>query len=463
MSNAIKAAKPKDLGNYTSLDEFYSQILGESTNSSSSNAKIDPFTTGIRNAHRDISRDPSQNLRLKLRKEYRFQAPLGPAKLNTVNRILLKRNKKTGVCEVLGHIDQDFHFDTLADYHYSAPRSLNYGADVIASASIADEIRDAQEQSGLIPEIESAERYIKHNKNGQVIKSESANSTAKKASKSILPPEMLYLPPPCYTKTVHPTDYNFEENPMVKADGTIVKKNGWIPLSLAKHDIKEVFSKPPKDADPASYFDRVEKFGVPPQAELLRQVQQLFEKRPMWLRTAIVAEVREALHANWWMQRALQAVAFSWTNGPFKDAYCLLGYDPRQDKNAAKYQTIDFRDKELNKKINAAGAASGGADGNNNKGIGADKNGDNDNSDPYLDVHFTRAPRNRSQVYMLCDIKDDKIEEIYNAHVSGKFDSERYGWLKPDAMPKIRDRMQVLAAGYRGNTRAAKPLYLENK
>ena len=84
---------------------------------------------------------------------------------------------------------------------------------------------------------------------------------------------------------------------------------------------------------------------------LLARVKKCFEKRKMWTRPGIILEVHDILHAHWWLQRVLQAVSYSWKNGPFKDAYCVLGYDPREAPEGAAFQTIDFRDKELNEKL----------------------------------------------------------------------------------------------------------------
>ncbi|GAB1862390.1 General transcription factor 3C polypeptide 5 [Camponotus japonicus] len=76
----------------------------------------------------------------------------------------------------------------------------------------------------------------------------------------------------------------------------------------------------------------------------LEQVRQLFEDRPIWSKNAIMYKTQFTSEQ---LKILLPAVAYHFTTGPWRIMWVKLGYDPREDINARKYQTLDYRLKAM--------------------------------------------------------------------------------------------------------------------
>ncbi|XP_014472456.1 PREDICTED: general transcription factor 3C polypeptide 5 isoform X2 [Dinoponera quadriceps] len=76
----------------------------------------------------------------------------------------------------------------------------------------------------------------------------------------------------------------------------------------------------------------------------LEQVRQLFEERPIWSKNAIMHKTQFTSEQ---LKILLPSVAYYFMTGPWRIMWVKLGYDPRQDINARKYQTLDYRLKAM--------------------------------------------------------------------------------------------------------------------
>ncbi|XP_018404151.1 PREDICTED: general transcription factor 3C polypeptide 5 [Cyphomyrmex costatus] len=76
----------------------------------------------------------------------------------------------------------------------------------------------------------------------------------------------------------------------------------------------------------------------------LEQVRQLFEERPIWSKNAIMYKTRFTSEQ---LKILLPSVAYYFMTGPWRIMWVKLGYDPRKDINARKYQTLDYRLKAM--------------------------------------------------------------------------------------------------------------------
>ena len=118
-----------------------------------------------------------------------------------------------------------------------------------------------------------------------------------------------------------------------------------------KADSRSVPLRAPPGADIAAYKERASNANSA-ERKLLEVVIEIFEERPLWIRPALVERIwykTGALWPSWWLQRALQAVGFSWESGPFRGAHNKLGFDPRPNPAMGKYQVVDFRDQRMRK------------------------------------------------------------------------------------------------------------------
>ena len=69
----------------------------------------------------------------------------------------------------------------------------------------------------------------------------------------------------------------------------------------------------------------------------------------MWLRSAIIERLNIELQVTYWLQRALQVVAYQFSGGGcFYQVFCRYGFDPRIDLlRGLEFQVIDFHDDML--------------------------------------------------------------------------------------------------------------------
>ncbi|XP_011698841.1 PREDICTED: general transcription factor 3C polypeptide 5 isoform X2 [Wasmannia auropunctata] len=76
----------------------------------------------------------------------------------------------------------------------------------------------------------------------------------------------------------------------------------------------------------------------------LEKVRQLFEERPIWSKNAIMYKTQFTSEQ---LKILLPSVAYYFMTGPWRIMWVKLGYDPRKDINARKYQTLDYRLKAM--------------------------------------------------------------------------------------------------------------------
>ncbi|XP_032669040.1 general transcription factor 3C polypeptide 5 isoform X2 [Odontomachus brunneus] len=76
----------------------------------------------------------------------------------------------------------------------------------------------------------------------------------------------------------------------------------------------------------------------------LEKVRQLFEERPIWSKNAIMHKTQFTSEQ---LKILLPSVAYYFMTGPWRIMWVKLGYDPRKDINARKYQTLDYRLKAM--------------------------------------------------------------------------------------------------------------------
>ncbi|XP_012153767.2 general transcription factor IIIC subunit l(2)37Cd isoform X2 [Megachile rotundata] len=74
------------------------------------------------------------------------------------------------------------------------------------------------------------------------------------------------------------------------------------------------------------------------------QMRQIFEERPIWSKNALMYITKFSSDR---LKILLPSVAYYFMTGPWKIMWVRLGYDPRKDSSARKYQTLDYRLKAM--------------------------------------------------------------------------------------------------------------------
>jgi len=164
---------------------------------------------------------------------------------------------------------------------------------------------------------------------------------------------------------------------------------------------------------------------APGEAEeaLVGRLRELFERRPVWQRSALDENLEPGEKvAPWKVSAAIRQVAFFFLDGPWRNAYVRFGFDPRKEPEARIFQMLDFRDPFFR-----TGAAAGGE----------------------VDCHFRVPPVNRSQQYQLCDIDDSAIQSLLKGSKAQPVCTDSAGWLTVDQLDSIRNQLKVKSEAMR--------------
>lgn len=162
---------------------------------------------------------------------------------------------------------------------------------------------------------------------------------------------------------------------------------------------------------------------VPRESKILERLFDAFDERPLWLEGPLSARLPASATSDMKvLERFLPYVCYQWVDGPWKNAYCRLGYDPRaEDQQDAKWlQVINFRDPHF--KPPAASDASAGT---------------------VLDHTFRRPPTLKNQQYQLIDIRDDFVHSIVTGADGLDACDKKAGWLPPVMLEAVVYRLQL--------------------
>eukprot|EP00931_Biecheleriopsis_adriatica_P102651 TRINITY_DN77595_c0_g1_i1.p1 TRINITY_DN77595_c0_g1~~TRINITY_DN77595_c0_g1_i1.p1 ORF type:complete len:533 (+),score=102.54 TRINITY_DN77595_c0_g1_i1:132-1730(+) len=334
------------------------------------------------------------NLRLRLCRQYKYQAPL-PMRQRRTSDVLMRAKRLsdgTWECKPVGVVESSFRAEVLADFLFVPGASLNYG------------------ESPVVGSIEQELGGERHS-------------------------EAPFMPPAFFTRVDVPQAYDFEDNPFLRrqknkdvkpvaGSGETKLSRAWIQVSMVK------FRDPPPV--PSAAPEGAKEQLRPDEESVMEALRSLFQERSLWLRGPLEERLRDQKKkANvTTMQKSLMCVAYLWSDGPWRGAYVRLGFDPRLDSQARTLQVIDFRDRLLRQQRAYFERVQGTLD------ITPTRE---------LDCHFRTPPMNRSQLYQLCDIEDDVVQQTLSTCGQNEEVSEKLGWMPLEAMEAVRKRMQVKA------------------
>ncbi|GFE53823.1 RNA polymerase III transcription factor IIIC, putative [Babesia ovis] len=155
---------------------------------------------------------------------------------------------------------------------------------------------------------------------------------------------------------------------------------------------------------------------APPDDALMAALEDIFNQRPVWLRTAMDEHLPKSF-SSWKKKVAFARTCYIFADGPWRGCMCKLGYDPRKDPGAQVYQIIDFRDpyyRTISWKTDKQANARAGQP-LETPAMAVDITYANvvakiPNFNP--EVHFLTPPSRPSQLYQLCDIFDAGIQKL---------------------------------------------------
>lgn len=192
-------------------------------------------------------------------------------------------------------------------------------------------------------------------------------------------------------------------------------------------------------------------------AQLVALLRLLFQKRPVWVRRALLLGVPPELRANF--KKAIACVAYSFQgSGAFFQACVKYGYDPRQDSNSRKYQVLEVRcGHPLLEAVRLVREQQEGIERRkktvNGIGIAEDdmklENQKAGTSRITLDLFRMPAefilkdvPRKKNNFFQICDIQLDEINEVINKQpILRSYDSKN-GFFTDKGMANVMESVK---------------------
>ena len=253
------------------------------------------------------------------------------------------------------------------------------------------------------------------------------------------------VPPPIWSHTHIPFNYNYRQNPSVKA---AVDSSGILrlyntqasPKQLTQYILysaTEVPTSPPDGVPDLSSYEA-------PLQNAIGAAQKLFEERPIWskraLLSAISQETMKEISSNQ-TKYMYQHLGYMFENGPWRDACVKYGLDPRTDLAYRQYQTVTFMldPHPLRRRRKA-------------EMEGANIASDTIRKKPGRNHVFDgRSLSLDGKTWQICDITDPQIRRIASTpHVRHTCDKHS-GFFHDCTLSKIkaitRDKIDVLLAG----------------
>ncbi|KAH3680340.1 hypothetical protein WICMUC_000407 [Wickerhamomyces mucosus] len=161
-------------------------------------------------------------------------------------------------------------------------------------------------------------------------------------------------PPPRFSSIRFPFDYGYKKNnATMEKEGKLIVRNKHIKLHsmIIKYDDKipqgpsselvtqlDIFKK---ESNENSIFKDILK--------TIDILNNLFSTKPIWIRKHLEAILPNHLKPS--LKHALPQVSYTFTKGPWRQAYIKFGIDPKSSNEFAKYQTGSFRVNDYRKSL----------------------------------------------------------------------------------------------------------------
>ncbi|KAJ4307999.1 tau 95 subunit of transcription factor TFIIIC [Fusarium piperis] len=148
-------------------------------------------------------------------------------------------------------------------------------------------------------------------------------------------PNVDILPPPMFTHMSLPFNYQYSQNPYVRA----TEDGGTVNTTAVKQVGYFIGAEDPSPASPQLAPDMTD----PRMVEIMAELEAAFETRPVWTRRSLLNHLGGKLK-NWnELKKYLNYAAYQFKGGPWRDGVVPYGIDPRTDPKYRVYQTLMFK------------------------------------------------------------------------------------------------------------------------
>ncbi|AWP14972.1 putative general transcription factor 3C polypeptide 5 [Scophthalmus maximus] len=156
-------------------------------------------------------------------------------------------------------------------------------------------------------------------------------------------PMPYFLPPPIFSRLDSPVDYYYR--PDIRHNQVPFNKTNIIGLNRVRRPNNAIFvsfDEPtvPTECVEAAKLNWARVCLKDSDKGMEEQLVKMFESRPIWSRNAVRANINIQTDK---LKGLLPVFAYYMVTGPWRSLWVRLGYDPRKNKEAKKYQMLDFR------------------------------------------------------------------------------------------------------------------------
>ncbi|KAF7563398.1 hypothetical protein G7046_g753 [Stylonectria norvegica] len=143
------------------------------------------------------------------------------------------------------------------------------------------------------------------------------------------------IPPPMFTHMSLPFNYQYSQNPYVRA----TEDGGTVNTTAVKAVGYFIGAEDPSPSGPQLPPDMTD----PRMVEIIAELEDAFEERPVWTRRSLLNYLGGKLK-NWnELKKYLNYTAYQFKGGPWRDGVVPYGTDPRTDPKYRIYQTLMFK------------------------------------------------------------------------------------------------------------------------
>lgn len=161
------------------------------------------------------------------------------------------------------------------------------------------------------------------------------------------------IPPPLFSRMDIPFPYGFRQPSMSYLqsyqhrlpDGTTVESQRWLNAGRWKGLAPWQWSLKSNEKPPTEPPSEVTKLRSRCDPKVLAKLQEIFEARPVWTRTALMNQLPDEnmRRAVMFTKEYVPLFAYTVTDGAWRDSLVKLGYDLRESNDSRFYQKVSFQ------------------------------------------------------------------------------------------------------------------------
>lgn len=238
-------------------------------------------------------------------------------------------------------------------------------------------------------------------------------------------PNVNIIPPPIFTHLNLPFNYAYSQNPYVRT----TEEGGTVNLTAVKqvgYFIRADEEAPTGPQHPPDMTD-------PRTVEVIAQLEEAFEERPVWTRRSLLNHMRGRLE-NWnELKKYLNYAAYQFKGGPWRDGVVPYGIDPRTDPKYRIYQTLMFK-LHVQRTTHA---------GQTWQSLRRDQDSKVSETDANTHIFDGNAYHTDGKVWQVCDITDPLLRELLKDAAVRETCDISSGWYHGGRWAKVKAIMKT--------------------